>query len=47
MLEVKSAIGASRLADARDLARRALELGSVAEIQALVQAPRRDLTGGP
>jgi phosphotransferase system enzyme I (PtsI) len=37
MLEVKNAIRAIRLDDARDLAREALELGSVAEIEALVK----------
>jgi phosphoenolpyruvate-protein phosphotransferase (PTS system enzyme I) len=40
MLEVKEAIRAMRLDDARDLARAALELGTVAEIEALLEARR-------
>jgi phosphoenolpyruvate-protein phosphotransferase (PTS system enzyme I) len=48
MLEVKGAIRAARLDDARDLARRALELGSVAEIEALLKehAAARPRLGG-
>ncbi|HEX7622921.1 MAG TPA: phosphoenolpyruvate--protein phosphotransferase [Anaeromyxobacteraceae bacterium] len=40
MLEVKNAIRATRLDDAQDLARQALELGSVAEIEALLSERR-------
>ena len=40
MLEVKNAIRAIRLDDAQDLARQALELGSVAEIEALLDERR-------
>jgi phosphoenolpyruvate-protein kinase (PTS system EI component) len=40
MLEVKGAIRAARMDDARALAREALELGSVAEIEALLTARR-------
>ncbi|HEX8910292.1 MAG TPA: phosphoenolpyruvate--protein phosphotransferase [Anaeromyxobacteraceae bacterium] len=47
MLEVKNAIRAVRLDDAQDLARRALELGSVAEIEALLGARRAAETGAP
>jgi phosphotransferase system enzyme I (PtsI) len=45
MLEVKNAIRAIRLDDARDLARKALELGSVAEIEALLNARRAAAPG--
>ena len=40
MLEVKSAIRRTRLDDARELARKALDLGSVAEIEALLNERR-------
>ena len=40
MLEVKDAIRRTRLREAQDLARNALELGSVAEIEALLGAGR-------
>ncbi len=46
MLEVKNAIRATRLDDARDLARTALDLGSVAEIEALLNERRARLAGG-
>jgi hypothetical protein len=36
MLEVKNAIRRTRLGEARDLARAALELGTVAEVVALI-----------
>jgi phosphotransferase system enzyme I (PtsI) len=45
MLEVKNAIRATRLDDAGDLARRALELGSVAEIEALLSERRAAVRG--
>jgi len=47
MLEVKNAIRAIRLDDARDLARAALELGSVAEIEALLEERRAARVGAP
>jgi phosphotransferase system enzyme I (PtsI) len=47
MLEVKSAIRAVRLDRARDLARRALELGTVAEIEALLGGPQGREAGDP
>ncbi len=40
MLEVKNAIRRTRLDEARELARKALELGSVAEIEALLNERR-------
>jgi phosphoenolpyruvate-protein phosphotransferase (PTS system enzyme I) len=46
LLEVKNAILATRLADAQELARRALELGSIDEVAALVTA-RREASGAP
>ena len=45
MLEVKNAIRTVRLDDARDLARNALELGSVAEIEALLDERRAAVAG--
>jgi phosphoenolpyruvate-protein kinase (PTS system EI component) len=44
MLEVKNAIRRTRLEDARQLARIALELGSASEVEALLneQRPRTD-----
>ena len=47
MLEVKDAIRRIRLDDARDLARKALELGSVAEIEALLNERRAAVAGAP
>jgi phosphotransferase system enzyme I (PtsI) len=48
LLEVKNAIRSTRLDEARDLARRALELGTVAEIEELLKGrPRRDEAGAP
>jgi phosphotransferase system enzyme I (PtsI) len=49
MLEVKNAIRRTRLEDARQLARIALELGSAAEVEALLneQRPRTDRLGRP
>jgi phosphotransferase system enzyme I (PtsI) len=47
MLEVKNAIRRVRLDDARDLARKALELGSVAEIEALLNERRAAVAGAP
>jgi phosphoenolpyruvate-protein phosphotransferase (PTS system enzyme I) len=48
MLEVKNAIRAIRLDDARDLARKALELGTVAEIEGLLEERRTAVkTGNP
>jgi phosphoenolpyruvate-protein phosphotransferase (PTS system enzyme I) len=46
MLEVKSAIRAIRLDEARDLARRALELGTVAEVESLLEERRAQASGG-
>jgi phosphotransferase system enzyme I (PtsI) len=45
LLEVKSAIRGARIDDARALARAALELGSVAEIEALVSSRRAAIAG--
>jgi len=47
MLEVKNTIRRIRLDDARDLARQALELGSVAEIEALLNERRAAVVGAP
>ncbi|HET9598909.1 MAG TPA: phosphoenolpyruvate--protein phosphotransferase [Anaeromyxobacteraceae bacterium] len=46
MLEVKDAVRRTRLADASDLAHEALQLGSAAEIEALLEARRAALSGG-
>jgi phosphoenolpyruvate-protein phosphotransferase (PTS system enzyme I) len=45
MLEVKNAIRAIRLDDARDLARAALELGTVAEVESLLEERRAGAPG--
>lgn len=45
LLEVKDSIRRTRLPEARNLARSALELGSVAEIEALLGAGRRVMPG--
>jgi phosphotransferase system enzyme I (PtsI) len=42
MLEVKNAIRHTRMVDAEECARRALELGSVSEIEALISSPSND-----
>ncbi len=47
MLEVKNAIRAIRLDDARDLARKALELGTVAEVEALLNERRAAVADAP
>ncbi len=47
MLEVKNAIRAIRLDDARDMARKALELGSVGEIEALLNERRAAAAAAP
>jgi phosphoenolpyruvate-protein kinase (PTS system EI component) len=45
MLEVKDAIRRTRLDEARQLARLALELGSASEVEALLNEHRRALSG--
>lgn len=47
MLEVKSAVRRVRVDEARDLARRALELGTVTEIEALLKERRRSPEAQP
>ncbi len=47
MLEVKNAIRAIRLDDARDLARKTLELGSAAEVEALLNGRRAAVASTP